>query len=80
MKKILFMAYAAAILLTFAACSVGVPNTDGCWEGGVTGEPVVNTSGDQFEEFADNPFIATSEEPTSTFSIDADGASYAYMR
>lgn len=36
--------------------------------------------GDKFEEFTDNPFVLTSEQPVSTFSIDADGASYAIMR
>ena len=36
--------------------------------------------GDSFSDFTDNPFISTSEHPQSTFSIDADGASYAYMR
>lgn len=35
---------------------------------------------DQFAEFTDNPFVKASEECTSTFSIDADGASYAIMR
>lgn len=36
--------------------------------------------GDKFEDFTDNPFVKTSEEPVSTFSVDADGASYAIMR
>ena len=83
MKKTIFVAFAATIALTFTACSVfdsKAPGADGFYNEVMTGEPVVNTSGDQFEEFADNPFISTSEEPTSTFSIDADGASYAYMR
>lgn len=39
-----------------------------------------NGAGDKFEDFADNAFISTSEQPVSTFSVDADGASYAYMR
>lgn len=39
-----------------------------------------NMSGDQFSDFADNPFVSTAEQPVSTFSIDADGASYAIMR
>ena len=45
-------------------------------------EPVPGSEegGDRFLEFTDNPFINTSESPQSTFSIDADGASYAYMR
>ena len=80
MKKNSFGAFAATIVLTFAACSAYAPKDDGFYNEVMTGEPVANTSGDQFEEFADNPFILTSEEPTSTFSIDADGASYAYMR
>ena len=37
-------------------------------------------AGDSFEEFADNPFVSAAEQPQSTFSVDADGASYAYMR
>lgn len=41
-------------------------------------EPV--TPGDQFDEIKDNDFIKTADEPTSTFSIDADGAAYAIMR
>lgn len=39
-----------------------------------------NISGDKFEDIKDNPFIKASEEPVSTFSVDADGASYGYMR
>jgi Ca-activated chloride channel family protein len=37
-------------------------------------------SGDKFEEFTDNPFVQTSMQPVSTFSVDADGASYAIIR
>ena len=37
-------------------------------------------SGDKFEEFTDNPFIKAAVQPTSTFSVDADGAAYAVMR
>ncbi len=37
-------------------------------------------SGDQFEEFTDNPFINTVDSAVSTFSVDADGAAYAIMR
>ena len=36
--------------------------------------------GNRFQEFTDNPFVQTSEQPTSTFSVDADGAAYAIMR
>ena len=36
--------------------------------------------GDRFNDFEENPFIKVSDQPVSTFSIDADGASYAYVR
>ena len=36
--------------------------------------------GDRFDEIVENPFVKVSEEPKSTFSVDADGASYAYFR
>ncbi len=40
----------------------------------------VPSSGDQYAEIIENPFVEVSEEPISTFSIDADGAAYANMR
>lgn len=36
--------------------------------------------GERYNSFEENPFIYTSQEPVSTFSLDADGASYANMR
>ena len=36
--------------------------------------------GDNYQQLPENPFITTSSEPISTFSIDADGASYANAR
>lgn len=40
-------------------------------------EPV---SGDRFDEIVDNPFVNVSDQPVSTFSVDADGAAYGIMR
>lgn len=37
-------------------------------------------SGDRYNEFAENPFVNVADAPVSTFSIDADGASYANIR
>ncbi len=37
-------------------------------------------SGDSFEQITENDFIKVADQPVSTFSIDADGASYAYCR
>ena len=36
--------------------------------------------GDTFEQLKENKFVKVSEQPVSTFSIDADGASYSYSR
>ena len=36
--------------------------------------------GDRFDKIVENPFIDTAVEAVSTFSVDADGAAYAYMR
>lgn len=43
-------------------------------------EETDSEDGDRFDEIKDNPFIKTSEQNVSTFSIDADGAAYGYMR
>lgn len=37
-------------------------------------------SGDRYNDFEENPFVEVAEAPVSTFSIDADGASYANVR
>lgn len=37
-------------------------------------------SGDQYKSFVENSFIDVTTEPTTTFSVDADGASYANVR
>jgi len=37
-------------------------------------------SGDQFDTIKENDFIKAAEQPTSTFSVDADGAAFSYMR
>jgi len=47
---------------------------------GMVGVFSPSLSGDKFSEFADNPFVKTSLQPISTFSVDADGASYAIVR
>lgn len=36
--------------------------------------------GDIYDEVEENPFIQVADQAVSTFSIDADGASYANMR
>lgn len=38
------------------------------------------SGGDQYEQLEENPFVNVSDEAISTFSIDADGASYTNVR
>ncbi|MEA3462384.1 MAG: von Willebrand factor type A domain-containing protein [Bacteroidota bacterium] len=47
---------------------------------GLTNNGYRGGEGDQYTDFGENPFINASENPVSTFGIDADGASYANMR
>lgn len=80
MKRILFCA--AAIALLFVSCS-----KDGYYDGNLKGGYWASEmgdgheqSGDRFDEIVENDFVDTAEEPVSTFSVDADGAAYSYMR
>ena len=77
----------SAVWLSVSSCSTG---NDGAYENyynmnysvadnGLMGE-MPESGGDKFDEFTDNPFVKTADEPVSTFSVDADGASYAIMR
>lgn len=38
------------------------------------------TSGEQYEDYGENPFIDVNTQAVSTFGVDADGGSYANMR
>ena len=39
-----------------------------------------NPEGGKFDKIVENEFISAAEQPVSTFSVDADGASYTWMR
>jgi len=47
---------------------------------GSSGANEVALTGDVYNEFEENQFVKVSDQPISTFSIDADGASYANIR
>jgi Ca-activated chloride channel family protein len=78
MRKI-YMALAAAGLL-LCSCSYIADFNYGAYPEINDGTEKEQEGGDKFEEFADNDFIETSDNNVSTFSVDADGASYAIMR
>lgn len=71
---------AVAMPLAVFSCAID----DGSYE--ISGLPaggqdfVAGPQGDRFDEIAENPFVKTKDQNVSTFSIDADGASYAIMR
>ena len=52
---------------------ISTSNADGDLVGNIS-------TGDEYAKIVENPFIATADEPISTFSIDADGASYSNAR
>jgi Ca-activated chloride channel homolog len=43
-------------------------------------QPQMQPPGDEFTDFSESPVKAVAEAPVSTFSIDVDTASYAYVR
>ena len=74
--------FAAFVLLLALSCS-----KSGMWDGGpmaadksFTDMPEIPASGDQADPIRENPFVKVADQPASSFSIDADGAAYAYMR
>lgn len=84
MKKISVI-LAAAAAITVISCSKA--DFGGGWYNYENASPMAeedwqgeDPSGDNFDKISENKFIKAGEEPTSTFSVDADGAAYAYMR
>ena len=87
-KKVFKTLMPAALCLLTTACSTYSNDGESSYfyDGYVNGylsEPngmPTPSGGDKFSEYQENPFVATSTQPISTFSVDADGASYAIMR
>ncbi|MGK0364537.1 MAG: Ca-activated chloride channel family protein [Saprospiraceae bacterium] len=90
MKRIVYFSLLfISTMLLFSSCSrnedLRLENRDLSFEdsnGSPTLEAGTDTdpNGEGYEEYDENDFILTSEEAISTFSIDADGASYANVR
>ena len=73
-----------AACLCVLSCSMedmgGIFMPDASYDEAMPGEPEDPSGGDKFDEIVENDFIKTADQNVSTFSIDADGATYAYMR
>ncbi len=83
MRKIIRMLAFAALAFTFASCAKN-SLADYGWgwmpsapEGSMDREDV---PGDNYADYQDNRFIKTADQNVSTFSVDADGASYSNVR
>lgn len=86
MNKLTYFAMAAVCAFAFASCSSdddvmdGMPSENGLNYNLMCEEIPQDPSGDKFNDFKDNPFVKCDKQNVSTFSVDADGASYAIMR
>ncbi|MEE9322188.1 MAG: von Willebrand factor type A domain-containing protein [Granulosicoccus sp.] len=75
-----------ALLTAIVGCSdSGSSDTDGNYYSGSSSAPGsgsfdITLSGDVYSESEENPFLDVANTPVSTFSIDADGASYSNIR
>lgn len=56
------------------------PGVSGAMYGGNSRLSSVNTSGEGYSAFEENPFLKVTDNPLSTFSIDVDAASYSNIR
>src|SRR5690606_40685215 len=66
------------VVVTPGHSSIGAMYSEsGFWRGGSL--PAVSY-GDRYNDFQENPFVSVADAPVSTFSIDADGGSYANVR
>lgn len=84
MKKVNIISSAIVIAAT-ASCATGqfdALHPSYSYDGTMLGKESMETEwgGDRYDEIVENDFIEASVEPTSTFSVDCDGAAYANMR
>ena len=80
MKKLFGFQTLISVALAVSSCMTDSFTLDGYlseMEGEYTETP---GEGDKFDELKENDFVLTTDQNVSTFSVDADGASYAYMR
>lgn len=83
MKRIISIAFSLTALV---GCDVSVDKSasyDPAYPGGYANSSDIGSlpiSAEQYNTIVENPFVEVAAEATSTFSIDADGGSYANVR
>lgn len=75
-RKSLFISLLASVLIS---CDVADNVSESYTDSGYR-EQVPNVYNEKYKDYEENPFLNVSEQPLSTFSVDADGGSYANMR
>ena len=70
----------AALSLAVYSCAISNDSDFLGYAPGMNETAEAMTGGDRFDKIAENPFVKTKDQNVSTFSIDADGASYTIMR
>jgi len=69
-----------AVLLLFLLSGCSENDDNGLYSNDMAMGPYLETYNEKYEDYEENPFIKVSDQPVSTFSVDADGGSYANMR
>ena len=80
--KALNLVFLTILLFVASSCEKGDASLEYNYNVGITGDYSGGSSGngDTYTVVEENSFVDVSEAPVSTFSIDADGASYANIR
>ncbi|MTI32330.1 vWA domain-containing protein [Xanthovirga aplysinae] len=78
MKSHLLSRISVLLLFIFFGCEMHKDYSDP--ESSVEPFPDDNVSNEKYKDYEENPFIKVSDQAISTFSVDADGGSYANMR
>jgi len=68
-----------SIYCLLIASLIGCSTIDDGFEMGSI-ESLPDTYNEKYKDYEENPFIKVTDQPISTFSVDADGGSYANMR
>lgn len=75
-----YLLFAALFQLGFSSCNDGLYGPANAYYDVASPDFSGTAEGDEYGSLVENPFINTADEATSTFSIDADGGSYANVR
>ncbi len=76
MKLSLHLLIAGSLIILLNNCE----SFDSYPASGLDGNLFSENSGEKYKDHGENPFFKVSEQPVSTFSVDADGGSYSNMR